>query len=133
MASLSGWISAALILLAALVPLGARARLGKRAAPGSPPIRGHVALGLATAVIAFLHTGVVLPELGSPAAVGGGTFALLAGALAFVVLVAHAGLGLKLRNPKLKDRARSRRNHVFTGIVLATAVAIHAVLLLRAD
>lgn len=132
MASLSGWAAAALILFAAFLPLYARARTGKRAAPGSRPIRLHVAIGLATSATAFLHTVIVLPALGSPAAVAGGELAFALGALAFVVLVAHAGLGLRLRDPKLRDRARRRRRHAMTAVALAVAVAAHAALLLHA-
>lgn len=132
MASLTGWIAAALILVAASIPLTPRARTGKRAAPQSPTIRGHVLVALATSFAAFVHTLVVLPELGSPAAVGAGAIAFVAGAGAFFVLVAHAGFGMRLRDPKLKDRARVRRRHVTTAILLSLAVAVHVVLLLRA-
>ena len=51
---------------------------------------------------------------------------------AFFLLVAHAGLGLQLREPKLKDRARKRRMHTTTAVLIALMVAIHAVLLIRA-
>ncbi|MCW5837574.1 MAG: hypothetical protein KIS78_34595 [Labilithrix sp.] len=128
----SGWLAAAAIVLAALVPVVQRARAGKRAAPGSPPIRLHVAVGLATAALAFLHTMAVLPALGSPAAIGGGVFALLSAGAAFFLLVAHAGLGLQLRDPKLKERARKRRMHTTTAVLIAATVTIHVVMLLRA-
>ncbi|MCX7177391.1 MAG: cyclic nucleotide-binding domain-containing protein, partial [Proteobacteria bacterium] len=58
-------------------------------APGSPPIRTHVYVGLATAAFAFLHTIAMITELGSPAATAGGMLA-----------VSHAG----------RDR-RARRDH----------------------
>ncbi|MGZ3478586.1 MAG: hypothetical protein ACXVCJ_29060, partial [Polyangiales bacterium] len=67
MAALSGWLAAVLVVLAAIVPLGVRFRTGKRAPPQSPPIRAHVLLGLSVSLAAFDHTGLVLPELGSPA------------------------------------------------------------------
>ena len=55
MVSLTGWVAAALIVIAALVPLGLRARDKKRAAPSSPPMRTHVAIGLGvTGVALFL-------------------------------------------------------------------------------
>jgi cytochrome b561 len=132
MASLSGWIAAVLVVVAALVPLVARSRAGKRAAPQSPPIRLHVLVGLAVSITAFVHTGLVLPELGSPASVGGGSIAFAAGAGAFVVLVGHAGLGLRLRDPKLKDRPTRRTRHATTAVLLALAIGAHAILLLRA-
>lgn len=132
MASLSGWIAAALILLAACVPLIYRAREHKRATPDSNTIRAHVLLGLATSIAAFTHTGLILPELGSEAAVGGGALAFVFGAAAFLVMVAHAGLGLGLRNLKIKDRAQRRRRHVTTAIVLSAMVLAHVILLMRA-
>lgn len=132
MATVSGWLAAAAIVLAALVPIAQRLRAGKRGAPGSAPVKLHVLLGFVTSSLAFLHTLLVLPALGSPAATGGGTIALLAGGAAFFLLVAHAGLGLQLRNEKLKDRAKKRRAHVMTAISIALAVAVHAVMLLRA-
>lgn len=131
MALKSGWLAAALIVLAALVPLLYRARMSKRAAPESPAIRTHVMLGLTTSLATFLHTGLVLPELGSEAAVGGGSVAFLIGALAFLVMVAHGGLGLGLRNPKLRDRAQRRRRHATTALMLAILVVAHVVVLRR--
>jgi hypothetical protein len=132
MASYSGWIAALFILVAAWLPLWPRLRTGKRAAPDAKPIRAHVALGLATLAAAFLHTVIVLPDLGSPAAVGGGSVAFALGALAFVVLVVHAGFGLRLRDPKLRRRAESRKRHAVTAMALALAVLAHAIVLLRA-
>ncbi len=128
----SGWLATAAIVLAALVPIVQRLRAGKRAPPGSPPIRLHVAVGMATSALAFFHTLAVLPALGTPAAIGAGVVALLAAGGAFFLLVAHAGLGLQLRNPKLRDRANKRRQHTTTAVLIAVAVAIHATLLLRA-
>lgn len=132
MASWSGWIAALFILLAAAVPLVRRARDGKRAAVGSPTVRAHVLVGLGTSIATFVHTGLVLPELGSEAAVGAGAWAFAAGALAFLVMIAHAGLGLGLRDPKRKDRARQRRRHATTAAILGVLVAAHVLLLLRA-
>lgn len=128
----SGWLAATAVALAALVPLVARLRAGRRAAPTSPTIRSHVALGVATAALAFGHTMVVLPALGSPAATGGGMAALLPGVAAFFVLLAHVGVGLQLRDPKLRDRPKKRRVHAATATTIALAVALHAILLERA-
>lgn len=131
-ATWSGWLATIAIVLAALVPAIQRVREGKRAAPGSAPIRHHVTIGLATAALAFFHTLSVLPALGSAAAIGGGTFALLSGGAAFFFLVAHSGLGLQLRLPKLKDRVRKRRMHTTTAVLIAIAVGLHIVMLVRA-
>ncbi|MDF2697040.1 MAG: hypothetical protein K0S65_5423 [Labilithrix sp.] len=127
-----GWLATAAIVLAALVPLVQRLRTGKRAAPGSPSIRLHVAIGLATTALAFFHTLAVLPALGSPTAIAGGVFAMLPAGAAFFLLVAHAGLGLQLRDPKLRDRARKRRMHTTTAVLIALTVGAHVVMLLRA-
>lgn len=132
LATSSGWLATLAIAAAALIPILQRLRVGKRAAPGSPPIRVHVTIGLATAALAFAHTTVALPALGSPAATGGGMAALLPGGAAFFLLLAHAGLGLQLREPKLRDRARKRRLHTTTAILIALAVAIHVAVLERA-
>lgn len=127
----SGWLAAALIVLAATLPLLYRLRNQKRAALESTTLRAHVALGLLTSLTAFAHTGLVLPSLGSEAAVGGGAYGFLAGALAFLVMVAHGGLGLGLRNPKIKDRAQRRRRHATTAVLMTALVVLHVVLLRR--
>lgn len=125
MSAYSGWLAVLLIVLAATVPLAYRAREKRRAAPVSPSITWHVALGSAAAAVAFVHTLVALPALGTPQAIGGGATALIPAGGAFFVLVAHAGIGLQLRNPKLRDRTTKRRIHVTTAITIALAVTAH--------
>lgn len=132
MAWWSGWLATIAIVIAATIPLAARLRLGKRAAPSSSAIRTHVILGFVTSAFAFIHTLLVVPALGSPAATGGGMTAIAPAGLAFVLLVAHAGLGLQLRNEKLKTRAKTRRSHTTTAIAIAIAVTIHVVVLQQA-
>lgn len=132
MALWSGWLAAVAIVIAASIPLGTRLRLGKRAPPSSRPIRIHVLLGLITSGFAFLHTILVIPALGSPAATGAGPLAIAPAALAFMLLVAHAGLGLQLRDEKLKTRAKTRRSHAMTAIAIAVAVGLHIVTLEQA-
>jgi len=132
MAWWSGWLATIAIVIAATIPLAARLRLGKRAAPSSSAIRTHVILGFVTSAFAFIHTLLVVPALGSPAATGGGMTAIAPAGLAFVLLVAHAGLGLQLRNEKLKTRAKTRRSHTTTAIAIAVAVTIHIVVLQQA-
>jgi hypothetical protein len=132
MAFYSGWIATVAIVLAVAVPIAQRLRRGKRAAPGSVPIRLHVVVGLATVAFAFAHTLAALPALGSPAAIGGGVLALFPAGAAFFLLVAHAGLGLQLRDVRLRDRVRKRRMHTTTAVLISLAVAVHAVLLERA-
>lgn len=125
MAAWTGYAAVILILVAASLPLGYRLRAEKRAAPLSPTIRTHVALGLGTALVAFLHTLVALPSLGSPEAVGAGLLPLASAGCAFFLLVAHAGIGLQLRDPRLKDRVQKRRTHAITAMAIAVAVGAH--------
>ena len=132
LAGVTGWLATAAVVVAVLVPIIQRFRAGKRAAPGSGPIRLHVLVGLATAALAFAHTLSIIPELGSSAVIGGGVEALVPGGAAFFILVAHAGLGLQLRDPRLKDRARKRRMHTTTATMIGLAIALHALLLERA-
>jgi len=132
MAFWSGWLATIAILFAVAVPIVQRIRAGKRGAPGSAPIRLHVYVGMATAALAFAHTLMVIPALGSPAAIAGGVEALLPAGGAFFLLVAHAGLGLQLKEPKLRDRAKKRPQHTTTAVLISLAVAAHAYLLERA-
>lgn len=131
MAVWTGWFAVAAIVLAVLVPIAQRLRAGQRGAPGSKPIRIHVYVGMATAALAFTHTLSIIPSLGSPAAISGGVAAMMAAGAAFFLLVAHAGLGLQLREPKLKDRKKKRRMHTTTAVLIALAVTVHVVLLRR--
>lgn len=132
MALWSGWLAAIAIVLAGAIPLGTRLRLGKRGAPTSKPIRMHVVLGLVTTAFAFVHTILVIPALGSPAATGAGPLAIAPAGLAFFLLVAHAGLGLQLRDDKLKTRAKTRRSHAMTAVAILVAVSIHILTLEQA-
>lgn len=125
----TGWAALLAIVIAASIPLFVRFRAGKRAAPSSQPIKMHVVLGIVTSACAFAHTFVVIPALGSPAATGAGMLAIAPAGLAFFLLVAHAGLGLQLRNEKLKTRAKTRRSHALTAVLIAMAVTIHVVAL----
>ncbi len=132
MALWSGWIAVIAIVLAGAIPLATRVRLGKRGAPTSKPIRMHVVLGLVTTAFAFVHTILVIPALGSPAATGAGPLAIAPAGLAFFLLVAHAGLGLQLRDDKLKTRAKTRRSHAMTAVAILVAVSIHILTLEQA-
>lgn len=133
LASWSGWLGAALIVSAAFVPLGHRIVTRVRAAPGSRTITGHVVLGFAATAMGLLHALAALPALGSPAAIRGGMTALVPGAAAFFVLFAHVGVGLRLRNPRLRGRVRIRRWHVVLALTIAATVAAHVFALVRAS
>ncbi len=121
----SAWLAASLIVVAGLVPLGVRVRRGRRAVLGSQPIAGHVVLGLSATAMAVVHTFAIVPALGSPAAIRGGMTALAPATLAFFLLFAHVGVGLRLRNPKLRERPRVRRLHVVLASTIVAAVAAH--------
>ena len=119
-------------MLAALVPLVHRIAKGKRAAVGSSVVKAHVGIGAAAALFAFLHTVSVLPVLGSPAAIAGGMLAIAPAGIAFFVVVAHVGIGLRLRRPQLRDRVKLRRTHAFTAVTIVVTATVHVVMLLRA-
>lgn len=127
----SGWLAAAIVAGAASVPTLHRVLAGRRAALVSRTIRSHVVVGITASAAAFVHTLAILPALGSPAAIAGGTIALASGAVAFLLLVAHVGVGLKLRSPKLKERPRTRRTHVALASAIGLAVAGHVWLIAR--
>jgi predicted membrane-bound spermidine synthase len=121
----SGWIAVAFVAATASVPLVHRAIAHKRAVPGSRAIASHVALGLGATAMALLHTFGVLPALGSSAAIRGGMAALGPAAVAFFLLFAHVGVGLRLRDPKLRNRAKVRRTHVGLAIGIGVGVVVH--------
>lgn len=125
LATWTGWAAATLVLVAVLLQLGHRVANGRRAALGTRTVSTHVAVGLSAAVVGFLHPLTAVVSLGSPEAVGGGTLALAFGALALLVMLAHGGLGLKLRDPTLRKRAAVRTRHVITAALLAAAIAAH--------
>jgi hypothetical protein len=125
LAQWSGWLTVVLIVSAAVVPLGHWLRAGKRAAPDAPSVRGHVVLGVGAALFAFGHTLASLMSLGSERATEGGNLAILPGCAAFLIVVAHVGLGLQLRDVRLRDRARKRRTHLGTAIAIVIAGGVH--------
>ena len=133
LASWSGWLGAALIVVAAFVPLGHRVLVHRRAVPTSRTIHGHVILGLATSTVTLLHTFAGIPALGSPAAIRGGMIALAPATAAFFLLFAHVGVGLRLRNARLRERVRTRRWHVVLAAAITATVAAHVTALLLAS
>jgi hypothetical protein len=132
MALITGWLAVGLIVLAASLPALHGVRRKKRAAPDARSTRLHVAVGMATAAMAFGHVLTAVPVLGSPRALGGGMLALAVGGLAFFVIVAHVGVGLQLRNPRLRGRKEKRRTHQMTAIAIVATVGVHVIALLRA-
>lgn len=120
-----GWLGAALIVAAASVPFGHRVFAHRRAVPASRTITGHIVLGFAVTAASLLHTFAALGALGSPAAIRGGMTALLPATAAFFLLFAHVGVGLRLRNPRLRGRVRIRRLHVVLALSIAATVTAH--------
>lgn len=134
MAFASGWLALGLVLIAALVPLGYRWKLGHRASPQSRPISMHVALGIATAAAAFAHALFSVMSLGSASVVAAGNIALALGGAALLVLMAHVGIGLQLRNPQLrKARKPLRAKHLATAITITLCAIAHVAMLLFAE
>jgi hypothetical protein len=86
-------------------------------------------LGFAVAAIALAHAFAILPALGSPEAIRGGMTALAPGTAAFFLLFAHIGVGLRLRDPRLRERPRVRRWHVALASGIVVTVAAHVVAL----
>jgi hypothetical protein len=125
----SGWLTLGLVFTAGLVPLGFRLRHRRRAAPNSGPISLHVALGLAVVAAAFVHSVLGVLSLGSERAIGASELSIWAGVIAVLVLMAHVGVGLQLRNPKLRERTRLRRWHLTTALTIAVCAVVHALLL----
>ena len=64
-------------------------------------------------------------SLGSERATAGGNLAILPGCAAFLIVIAHVGLGLQLRDVRLRDRARKRRGHLTTAIAIVIAGGVH--------
>ena len=126
-----GWAVVTFILLAGAIPIGHRLFRGRRAGHASRPIDVHLALGLGVSALAFFHVIASIPELGEPAVVEGGMAALAPGVLAFFVLVAHTGVGLQLRQNKLRERSSRRRLHQLTAASIVAFVALHVVMLRR--
>jgi hypothetical protein len=125
----TGYLAVLVIVSAGLVPLIVRVRLRRRAAPDSRETKLHVALGSLAAICTFAHTLGALPSLGSPAATGAGSFALVPAAFAFLVVISHAGVGLQLKDTRLKDRPKKRRIHLITASLIVLSVAAHIFLL----
>jgi hypothetical protein len=131
-AAITGYAAAASVICAGLLPLLAKLRPSKGPVLESKPLQLHVLLGLGTTAAAGMHVLISIAALGDPAAVAAGNLPLALGAIAFLVITAHVGIGLQLRNPKLVARPKRRKAHQLTATAIVLLVAAHAVLLLRA-
>jgi hypothetical protein len=131
LALITGYAAVLVIVLAGLIPAFVRLRDKRRAAPDSGITKVHVGLGIAAAGCTFLHTLGALPALGSPAAAEAGNLALFPAALAFLIVTAHVGVGLQLKEPRLKDRVSKRKIHLTTALLIVLSVSAHVFLLRR--
>lgn len=89
----------------------------------------HMALGLAVSGLAFLHVIAAIPSLGESSVIEGGMTALLPGVFGFFVIVAHTGVGLQLRKPKLRERMSKRLVHRITALLVVLAIVVHVIML----
>ena len=115
------------IVVAALLPLGYRWYAGRRAAPQSRVTAFHVAVGVVVALVAFVHALMAVLSLGTAQAIGAGNLGLALGGIAVFVLMAHVGIGLQLRRPKLRDRPATRAKHRFTALTIAAFAVLHTI------
>jgi hypothetical protein len=129
----TGWLALGLIACAAAIPLGYRLRTGNRAHPRSRSTSIHVVVGVATTMAAFGHGLTALFSLGSARAISAGNLGLAAGAAALLVLMAHVGIGLQLRDPKLKKRPEKRRTHLATALTITLLALVHLFTLWNAE
>jgi quinol-cytochrome oxidoreductase complex cytochrome b subunit len=127
LSAISGWLAVGSFVAGACVPLVHRLKVGRRASPDSRTTGAHVVLGITTAVIALGHTICILPEMGSPEAVAGGTLAIAPGVLAFFLLFAHVGVGSRLRDRALRTRPKTRRTHLILASAIAVCLIVHIV------
>jgi hypothetical protein len=116
------------IVAAALLPLAYRWYAGRRAAPQSRITSLHVAVGLVVALAAFVHALMAVMSLGTAQAIGAGNLGLALGGIAVFVLMAHVGIGLQLRRPKLRDRPAMRAKHRFTALTIVSFAVAHTIL-----
>jgi hypothetical protein len=112
-----------------MVPTLHRVLFARRASPLSGTLRWHAGVGAFAALLSYVHVGCALPALGDSSIVGAGTAAILPALLAAFLLVAHAGLGLRLLSPRLRARVRVRRLHALVAITIVVAVLAHVVAL----
>jgi len=123
----SGWLAVAAVLAAVIVPVAHRVREKRRADLRSRSVSLHVGLGLVAGATGALHPLSAILALGDPTAITAGNLGLALGAVTFLVLLAHTGLGLRLRDPKLRQRPRVRRSHVITATLIGIATAGHVI------
>lgn len=147
MARVLGWLAVGLLLGAGLLPVAHRIVRRRRAAVQGGLVRWHVVLGFGTAFVAYLHALYGVLALGAPAAVAAGNGAILAGAVAVLVVIAHVGIGLQLRQPPAalhrdgpagkilrrrlaEKRTALRARHRLTATVIVAAALVHVLWLL---
>lgn len=127
-----GWLACVAIVVAASIPTLHRVVLARRASPLSGTIRFHAVVGVIAALLAFVHVGSSLADLGDPSVVRAGNIAIFPALLATFLLVAHVGVGLRLLSPRLQARVRFRRTHALVASIILVAALAHVAALLGA-
>lgn len=126
----TGWVAFAVIVVAAAIPTLHHLFLARRASPLSRTLQWHAGVGALAGVFVFVHAGTAMGALGDPSVVRAGNLAIFPALLAAFLVVAHVGVGLRLRSPRLRARVRLRRTHAaFATTILAAALA-HVVALI---
>ncbi len=132
MGTWTGWLAFAAIAVAGAIPTLYRLFLRRRASPLSRALGWHASVGALAGVVVLLHVGAAMPDLGDPSVVRAGNLALLPAVLAAFLVVAHVGVGLRLRSPKCPARVRLRRTHAVLATTIVVAASAHVVALLAA-
>ena len=129
MAVVSGWVTIAFIFVAACLPLGHWLYKGRRASPQSQLTSIHVTIGAIVALTAFVHSLLAVLSLGTSQAIGAGDLGLALGGAGVFVLMAHIGIGLSLRKPKVRNRPAIRARHRLTALTIAVLAIAHTAII----
>lgn len=132
MGTWTGWVAFAAIAVAAAIPTLHRVFLRRRASPLSPALGWHAGIGALAGVFVLVHAGAAMPDLGDPSVVRAGNVALVPALVAAFLVVAHIGVGLRLRSPRCPARVRVRRTHAVLATTIVVAASAHVVALLAA-
>jgi hypothetical protein len=128
----TGWLACAVIAVAVAIPTLHRLVLARRASPLSRTLRWHAGVGMLAGLFVFVHAGFAVSALGDPSVVRAGNVAIFPALLAAFLVVAHVGVGIRLRSPHLRARVRLRRTHALLATTILVAALAHVVALLLA-
>ena len=128
---ISGWILVVLVAATALLPFAVRRaelagpRPGVRARTFLERLRPHCFLGYAIAGLLLLH-GWVAIDAGLGERVQ--SLGLNLAGVALVLIGLQMLLGLRLRDPRRRDRPRLRRIHLITTLAIVVTAGAHIAL-----